>query len=71
MPEKNKLKKQRTYLVRLTVGSAIIVIFALMATVGPFLYQFDPNMADVLARLKPPLSQMSDGSMQAAAIERL
>ena len=63
MPEKNKLKKQRTYLVRLTVGSAIIVIFALMATVGPFLYQFDPNMADVLARLKPPLSQMSDGSI--------
>lgn len=61
--EKNILAKPKKYVPRLVIGVCIILSFVLMAVLGPYLYEFEPSRTDVLARLKPPLSQMSDGSL--------
>jgi peptide/nickel transport system permease protein len=58
----NALKKPKGHLVKLLVGSGIIVLFCLVAIIGPALYPFSPNSTDVLSRLKPPMSVLSNGT---------
>lgn len=60
-PMENQLRKSRQYLVKIAFGGTIIAFFILVAVFGPIFYQFEPNTADVLSRLKPPMSVMSDG----------
>jgi peptide/nickel transport system permease protein len=59
--ETNRLFTPRKHTVRLAFGSAVIVLFILTALAGPYLYGFDPRSTDILSRLKPPLSLLSDG----------
>jgi peptide/nickel transport system permease protein len=61
--EKNMIAKPDRYRARLAIGLATILLFVLTALFGPFLYAFEPHSADVLARLKPPMSPMSDGRL--------
>jgi peptide/nickel transport system permease protein len=57
----HRLVGSRTHFVKISFGCTVIGIFALVALIGPSLYDFSPNTADVLSRLKPPLSAMSNG----------
>lgn len=59
--EPNRLLVPAKYAVRRGLGLGIIALFVLMALVGPHLYEFDPRSTDILSRLKPPLSVLSDG----------
>jgi peptide/nickel transport system permease protein len=56
---------QRSYkhLLKFAFGGTIIGVFALTALIGPFLYHFSPNTTDVLSRLKPPMSVLSNGQV--------
>lgn len=59
--EVNQLKKSQGHLVKLFVGGIVIALFCIVALVGPALYDFSPETTDVLSRLKPPMSLLSDG----------
>lgn len=61
MQMENELRKSRQHLFKLAFGGTIICFFILVAIFGPMIYHFAPNAADVLSRLKPPMSPMSDG----------
>lgn len=59
----NRYLVPNRYGARLVFGLAVIILFVLTALVGPYLYDFDPRSADILSRLKPPFSILSDGSI--------
>lgn len=61
--ERNVIAKPARYRIRLSLGLGIILLFVLTAFFGPLFYVFEPQSADVLARLKPPMSPMSDGRL--------
>lgn len=61
--ERNTVYRRGRYSVRLAVGLTVIVLFILVAVFGPYFYPFDPRSTDVLSRLKPPFSLLSDGRM--------
>ncbi len=69
--QRNTLRQPRTHLVKLAIGGSVIVFFVLMAVVGPFVYPFQPAITDVVSRLLPPFSHMSDGRLAVLGTDEL
>jgi peptide/nickel transport system permease protein len=55
-------RSRREVTVRIVVPLVVIGLFVVGAIVVPMLYQFDPLQTELLDRLKPPGSTLSDGS---------
>ena len=54
--------RQRRRLMRLLVGSLPLIVFLLIAVLGPFVWPYDSVMVRTGERLKPPLEVLRDGS---------
>jgi peptide/nickel transport system permease protein len=57
--------------VRIVVPLAILALFIVGAIVVPMLYHFDPLSTDLLARLQPPGSKLSNGSVAILGTDQL
>jgi peptide/nickel transport system permease protein len=57
--------------VRIVVPLIVIALFLIAAIIVPMLYHFDPLATDLLARLRPPGSTLSNGSIAIFGTDQL
>ena len=55
--------RQRKRLIRLLIGSSPLIVFLLVALLGPIVWPYDSVMVRTGERLKPPLEVLRDGSV--------
>lgn len=55
--------RQRKRLIRLLIGSSPLIVFLLVALLGPIVWPYDSVMVRTGERLKPPMEVLRDGSM--------
>ena len=54
--------RQRKRLIRLLIGSSPLIVFLLIALLGPLVWPYDSVMVRTGERLKPPMEVLRDGS---------